>query len=169
MDRKKAPRLTLALVTVIFGIYLVATVAAVQASMNVYAQDVSGVLQLTVVAACALSAGLVALTFQQLDALWLSVVQVALYIVASLSGMAGLDSDVFLHRPVMLMYAALGWFAIAVGYYAVRAHSQWRDSAIEMEQSRLERERRTSGGAREGEPAGPLPQWEDTTLPPPRM
>lgn len=169
MNRNTAPRIALALVTVSFGIYLVAMVAAVQASMNVYAQDVSGVLQLTVVAACALLAGLSSLAFQYIDNLWFSVIQAAFYIVASLSAMAGLDSDVFLHRPVMLMYVALGWFALAVGYYASRAHSQWRESAMEMEVQRRERERRTSLQARPEGTDGRLPEWEDTTLPPPRM
>lgn len=169
MDRSEAPRIALALMTVLFGIYMVATISAVQASLNIYASDMSGVLQLTVVACSTLAAGLLALALQHLDRLWMSVVELILYVVAALSAMAGFDSEVFLHRPVTLLYAALIWFAIGIVYYAVRLRAQWHESGQKMAQARRERELRAAERARKSSGSGEVPEWEDMSLPPPRV
>ena len=169
MDRSEAPRIALALMTVLFGIYMVATISAVQASLNIYASDMSGVLQLGVVAGASLIAGLLALALQHLDRLWMSVVELILYVVAALAAMAGFDSEIFLHQPVTLLYVALIWFAIGIFYYAVRLRDQWQASGEEMEHARREREMRAAARARKANGNTEMPDWEDTTLPPPRV
>ena len=169
MERTSAPRIAMALVTVLFGVYMVSTIAAVQASLNVYASDVSGVLQLSAVAVSTLIAGLSALAFQNLDKLWLSAIQMVLYLFALLSAMAGLDSDVFLHRPVSMLYVALVWLAICTVFYGARVHRQWKESGQQIVQARKERQYRAAERERLAHGGDELPQWEDTSLPPPRV
>lgn len=170
MERSSAPRIAMALVSVVFGIYFVSMIAAVQASLNVYASDMSGVLQLSALAVCALLAGLASLAFQVYDTLGMSILQLVLYALACLTAMAGLDSEVFLHRPVSMLHLALVWFAICAVFYALRVRVQWLRSGQEIVQARKERLYRAAERARKARGNDDeIPEWEDQTLPPPRL
>lgn len=173
MDRRKAPRVALALVTIGFAVYMIASISAVQAELNLYAKDASGVLQLSAAAVVSLVAGLIALTLQNWDKFWLSLLLVICYGFAMMSAMAALDSKLFLHYPSSIQWVLLIWFVICFLFYLARVKSQWRDAGQEIVDARIarsrrvaERERRAGG---KNDDSAKLPEWEDTRLPPPRL
>lgn len=173
MDRGKVPRIALALITTGFAIYMIATISAVQAGLNVYAKDASGVLQVSAAAIVSLAAGLIVLTLQDWDKFWLSLLVAACYGFAAMSTMAALDSQLFLHYPSSMQWVLLIWFAICFLFYFFRLKSQWRDAGQEIVNARIARSRRVAererrAGVNNGDSAK-LPEWEDTSLPPPRL
>lgn len=173
MDRRKAPRIALALVTIGFAIYMIATISAVQAELNVYAQDASGVLQLSAAALASLAAGLIGLTLQNWDKFWLSLLLLICYGFSTMSAMAALDSELFLHRPISMLWMLLAWFVICFAFYFFKVKTQWREAGQDIVDARIARSRRVAererlAGGAHGD-SGKLPEWEDTNLPPPRL
>ncbi|MBR5949938.1 MAG: hypothetical protein IKZ87_00725 [Actinomycetaceae bacterium] len=173
MDKSKAPRIALALVTVCFAIYMIATISAVQAELNVYAKDASGVLQLSAAAISSLVAGLAALTLQNFDKFWISLFLLVTYGFSTMSAMAALDSELFLHRPITMLWMLLIWFVICFFFYFFKVKTQWREAGQEIVDARIARSRREAERERrakkESGALAELPEWEDTTLPPPRL
>ena len=173
MDRRKAPRIALALVTIGFAVYMIATISAVEAELNMYAKDASGVLQLSAAAIVSLAAGLIALTLQNWDKFWLSLILAICYGFATMSAMAALDSQLFLHYPSSIQWVLLIWFVVCLLFYLARVKSQWRDAGQEIVNARIARSRRVAERERRagsnGDDSATLPEWEDTSLPPPRL
>lgn len=173
MDRRTAPRIALALVTVGFAVYMVSAISAIQAEFNVYDRDPSGVLQLSAATVVSLVAGLVALTLQNWDKFWLSLFLLICYGFSALSAMAAIDSDLSLHGITSIQWVLLVWFAICFFFYFFRMKSQWREAGQDIVNTRIARSRRAAererlAGGKSGASVT-LPEWEDTSLPPPRL
>ena len=168
MDRSKAPRIALALVTIGLAIYMIATISAVQEQLK----DASGVVQISAAAFASLGAGLIALTLQDWDKFWLSLLLLVCYGFAIMSTMAGLDSELFLHQPIYMLWILLAWFVLCFLFYFFKVKTQWRQAGQDIVDARIarsrrvaERERRANGTDGDSK----LPEWEDTNLPPPRL
>lgn len=168
MDRSKALRIALALVTIGLAIYMIATISAVQEQLK----DASGVVQISAAAFVSLGAGLVTLTLQDWDKFWLSLLLLVCYGFAIMSTMAGLDSELFLHQPIYMLWILLAWFVLCFLFYFFKLKTQWREAGQDIVDARIARSRRVAERERRAGGANAdfkLPEWEDTNLPPPRL